>query len=238
MARDWYVRRDGGTIHGPYTVSQLRGLVAIDKPRQTDSVRKGENGGWVPAANVQEILAEGDGREVPAEAFRGTEPPRKFPLPPQPGLTKADEVVILEPSGSTNGRLCPCPDCGKQVSKSAVSCPSCGGKLKTPETAIQRRAFKTIAICLMLGGIGVGITFFSAANSLGRSASLLTSLMKRNEDYLRLAESSPLYSRSITYWKHFGEYGEAFSTVAFAFGWLTILLSIASGCLLFHRADR
>lgn len=49
-------------------------------------------------------------------------------------------VIILVNSQSrsstpSNPNLTPCPDCGRFVSRLAISCPQCGRPLKAPPTA-------------------------------------------------------------------------------------------------------
>lgn len=53
------------------------------------------------------------------------------------GLLAAGVVAVIvivvaaskRQSGSTNPNLAPCPDCGRYVSRLAVSCPNCGRPL-------------------------------------------------------------------------------------------------------------
>lgn len=47
--------------------------------------------------------------------------------PPQPPL-----IVIPSPQVIANPNLLPCPDCGRQVSRRAASCPSCGCPISVP----------------------------------------------------------------------------------------------------------
>jgi predicted amidophosphoribosyltransferase len=52
-------------------------------------------------------------------------------------------------------KLKPCPDCGKEVSVNAVSCPHCGRKLKQEQTATGLLA--AIIIALIIGGLLFGL---------------------------------------------------------------------------------
>jgi hypothetical protein len=56
-------------------------------------------------------------------------------------------------------RLTPCPDCGHSVSRSAMSCPSCGRPLAPPLRAREGPLLQTLnAGCLLaLGGVVVFI---------------------------------------------------------------------------------
>ena len=56
---------------------------------------------------------------------------------------------------SKQPKLEPCPDCGTQVSTSALACPKCGRKLKSEQTAIGLLA--AIIIALIIGGVLFGL---------------------------------------------------------------------------------
>lgn len=51
FAADYYILR-GETIKGPTTADRLRGFAANGKLLKTDGIRRGEEGGWIPAGEI------------------------------------------------------------------------------------------------------------------------------------------------------------------------------------------
>lgn len=70
---------------------------------------------------------------------------------PTDGVAGAAGLSGCEAPGT---RLTPCPDCGHHVSRSAMSCPSCGRPFASPPRAMEGPFLQTLnAGCLLaLGG--------------------------------------------------------------------------------------
>src|SRR5262249_22317802 len=68
----------------------------------------------------------------------------------------ADDRGALE-SGGANLR--PCPDCGRQVSRLAPSCPSCGRPFAAPARAREGPFLQTLNAGCLLAGVAIVLFF-------------------------------------------------------------------------------
>ncbi len=105
MAVEWFAVLRGKTL-GPFTPDQLRGLAREGKVTRETSIRKGQDGDWVPAGRVQRLF---ETPETPSREDHSTIPlldPTEGisssgalpPLPQLPGESSTHEAIPAPPA--------------------------------------------------------------------------------------------------------------------------------------------
>lgn len=120
----WYYK-ELGRAKGPVSWMMLRSLAERDEIGPETLVKRSSDRDWMLATTISGL-------------FDGLEESRGITESPQPSSVKAgtlDEYGLLADRSpveiTSKGRLRPCPDCGQEVSRRAVSCPHCGCPLAT-----------------------------------------------------------------------------------------------------------
>jgi hypothetical protein len=91
MANEWFVQH-GGKQYGPLSAANLKKLATEGKITATTSVRKGEDGAWVPASRVQGLFAT---QAAPVQS--STAPPSQVKATAPPQTTKVVSPPVAPP---------------------------------------------------------------------------------------------------------------------------------------------
>ena len=137
----YFIKR-GEKIHGPFSTKQVKSGLESGKLKDADLISASKEGPWQTVteqfqepAPVVEVISEDlptgedsffENVEIPAVAT----PVAQFPTPTKKNEGESTEEGEDTNNNEDNSSLVVCPDCNKQVSKRAASCPHCGAPLK------------------------------------------------------------------------------------------------------------
>lgn len=114
MAAEWYMRIGGAQL-GPFSAAKLRQLTQERKIKRDTLVKKGEDGEWVRASDVNGLFEVGP------------------PVPPPITQEAVDREAAPRQAAA-------CPHCGqrvvwsRQATAGVFACPRCGGEFQMPST--------------------------------------------------------------------------------------------------------
>jgi hypothetical protein len=151
METEWYIQTATGQTEGPFNAAMLKARAKSGAIQLDTLVRKGATGTWFFASQIKGLI-EDESIDIPAPPPPEATPNKAWMASAVPHPNDKARSHRMEPlaSGRTpqpiaNSQLKPCPDCGKDVSKAAATCPTCGRPLLTPPTHNKYPALSFIA---------------------------------------------------------------------------------------------
>lgn len=125
MAKEFYYRhRAQKSIVGPITVVELRSEALNGSVTPSTLIKVGD-GDWIPASRLKGLFDE-NGRPIPHSAKHADD--NSIPVKDDDSFA---EMVMDSIDQIEEPKLISCPDCEKEISNRAKTCPNCGCQIKS-----------------------------------------------------------------------------------------------------------
>jgi TM2 domain/GYF domain 2/Uncharacterised protein family UPF0547 len=148
MANEWYALVMGEQL-GPLTDDELREMAFKQQLMPDGMVRTGASAKWVPASRVRGLFDSAPAGQEPRGAASATSPPTQAATISRDVVRDHPAPEFTERAAVQSKRLISCPDCERNVSQNAQSCPHCGHSFFRPSRSTA------IALAWLLGGFGI-----------------------------------------------------------------------------------